>query len=154
MIPGPDDEDIENAGILLFNMLICPKGTVKVLIVVPTADGHRRTGDVLELGEDIAILPKLVVIGMLHHFIPKPDANAEILLVFVRDLLEAAGVQKVIVRVHRTRSVPILEVLKVKIRRRAILSETRKKAEILGQKEGSVVVHVVAHIPIRDRSLR
>src|SRR5688572_7810192 len=77
MIPRADNQNIKNTGILFFYGFVSTQGSVQVLIVVPSADGHRRTFYIFQFRQDIASFPIVVVIWMRHHLVPKFDTRSQ-----------------------------------------------------------------------------
>ena len=50
VIPRADNEDVKDSGVLFLDMLICFERAIEIFVVVPTANGHCRTADILEFG--------------------------------------------------------------------------------------------------------
>ena len=153
MKPGAHNKNIEGARILGFDMPVCLLRAVIVLVVIPAADRHGRTFDAIEMRQDVAVLPILVVGRVRHHVVPVRLADADATLVTVGHLFQSAGVKEVIIAVLGVSAFPRLDIIPV-----AGWPGHRLKAGvkpvILGEKQGAVVVHVIAVKPIADGCLR
>src|SRR5580765_7907069 len=88
--PRPDDKNVKYPRILFLDMLVGMKGSVKVFVVVPAADGHGRALDAVKMRENVAILPILIVVRVAHHIVPIRLADAEAFLIAVGNLFQAA----------------------------------------------------------------
>ena len=96
--PGADDHHVEDAGVLLLDRLVGAEGAVQVLGIVPAADRHHGGGDLLEVGQEIAVLPELVVSRMGYHLVPEGD----LVLVKARvDVLQGADVEEEAIAILR-----------------------------------------------------
>ena len=104
MKPRAHYEDVENARILAFDRLVGIERAEKIFIVIPTADSHHRGVDVLQVRKNVACFPKLIVVRVRHHLIPKLDARAELLRVNVAGITQASHRQVQVVTVLRWRS--------------------------------------------------
>src|SRR5205814_1732340 len=102
MKPRTHHQHVVDSGILLLNRLICPERTEKIFIVIPTADGHYRRMNVLQVRKDVSLFPKLIVIRVLDHLVPELDARAELLLIHVAGVLHAAHVEIILVTILRS----------------------------------------------------
>src|SRR6478735_1751824 len=64
MRPGAHHERIGDSGILALGPAISFEGTEQIFRIEPTADGHDRAFHVLEVGTNVASLPKGIVRGV------------------------------------------------------------------------------------------
>ena len=152
--PRTHDEDVVNAFVLLLDVLVSFERAVKVFGVEPAADRHHGALNVTELRQDVALLPKLVVVRMPHHLVPKRDVCAELLAVNVVGVGERSHLEKILVAVLRA----VLEGFEVRGLGRhghgSRLPEARVEIEGVRQEERPVVMKVVAYEPVADRRLR
>src|SRR6266850_7124256 len=59
------------------------ESAVKIFGVKPTSDGHHCGLDVLQVRQRVTSSPKIVVIRMDHHLIPKSYLTLEVILICV-----------------------------------------------------------------------
>ena len=90
MKPRSHHQHVEDSRILFLDALISAERAEEIFVVIPTAYGHHGGVNVLQVGEDVAIFPELIVVRMLHHLIPELEAHAQFLFVNVAGVLHAA----------------------------------------------------------------
>src|SRR5205085_3413190 len=105
-----------------------------------------------EVRKNIALFPKLIIVRMRHHLVPELEAKAELLLERVAGIFHPTHGEVVLIAVLRAviKSFDIIVVRRGHGTRLAKASEERK---ILRQKQGAVVMIVIAVKPIGHRRL-
>src|ERR1022692_4812945 len=109
MRPRTDDDDVEDAGVLLLDRLIRAEGAVQILGIEPAADRHHRGSDLLQVRQQVSVMPKFIVGRMRHHFIPEGDL---VLVVTGVDVLEGADVEEEAIAVRGAIVRPLLSILR------------------------------------------
>src|ERR1044072_1846544 len=79
MKPRTHHQHVKDSGILLFDMLIGRERAKQIFIVVPTADGHYRRVNVLQVRQDVSLFPKLIVVGMQKQLVPEFRSETRLL---------------------------------------------------------------------------
>ena len=134
---------------MLLHEVVHAQRTLRVLLVIPAADGHHRRFHAREVLPDAARLPELVVSGVVDVLQPERLLVLEVFLVGVGQRSEIqvelvavrrAGVER---RHHR-------RPFRTALARPEALVET----EAMGQHERAVVIGVVAQVVIGHRRLR
>ena len=109
MKPWPHHQHVEDSRILLLDVLVSRERAEEIFVIVPTANRHHRGMNVSQVRENVSIFPILIVIRMLHHFVPELDAKSELLLISVAEILQPAYVVIKLVAVLR----PVIERLHI-----------------------------------------
>src|ERR1700752_1203709 len=99
MKPRTHYQHIVDARVLLLDPAISFQRTIQILVVVPTADSHYRSPNVFEIGEDVSLFPKLIVVRMKQQLVPKLRAKTGFLPVQISRLTEATHLEKILVAV-------------------------------------------------------
>src|SRR5437588_5198045 len=147
MKPRAHHEHIKCSRILLFDTLISSQGAKQILVVVPSADGHDRRVNVLQIRKDISLFPKLIVVRVLHHLVPELEAKPELLLIDIAGVLQTAHLEIELVSILSA-VIEWLDIIVIRSGNGTGLAKAPKERKILREKKRPVVVHVVAMKPI------
>ena len=103
--------------------------------------------DILKIRKDVSLFPKLIVVGMLHHLVPKRDPHAQLLLVKIAGVFHPSHLQKELVIIL---SAPQkrFEIFVIARRHRPRLTKAGEEMIILREEQSPVVLHIVAVKPV------
>src|SRR5205807_10586700 len=128
--PRPHHEHIKCSRVLLFDTLISSQCAKQILVVIPAANGHDCRVNVLQIRKDISLLPKLIVVRVLHHLVPELEAKPELLLIDIAGVLQTAHLEIELVAVLRT-VIEALHIIVSRSRRRTRLTKPGEERKIL-----------------------
>ena len=77
--PGPHDNRVVHRGVIFFQLPVDIQRSVKILSIKQSANDQHIGRDILEMREDRAALPELVVVGVLGNLLPKKVVASKIL---------------------------------------------------------------------------
>src|SRR5207237_7601752 len=84
-------------GMQPLDILIYSERAEYIFVVIPATHGHYGCMDILKIRKDVSLFPKLIVVGMLHHLVPKRDPHAQLLLVKIAGVFHPSHLQKELV---------------------------------------------------------
>ena len=147
MRPRPHDQPAVRLGAQTAYRVVCPPRPVAVLGIVRSADDQHGGLDAAASALGATLEPPIVVVGVLHYLPPELEVAAE--------HIGKAG--------HRVREIVLERTLvgygeapRPKRGRRLIARRRHRRRELHGrlQRQRTVMVEIVAHVPVVDRRLR